>query len=168
MAPSHLPWWARPQMVNPFLTQQRDIASTPNVEPDGYAPDGNGTLGSRRLSVALVHDYLLVMRGAERTFAAMAASWPEAPIYTLLYDDEGTNGLFEGRRVHTSYLQSLGARQEGFRRLLPLFPRAAERLSLQDHDIVISSSSAFAHGVRPRPGALPLSYCYTPFRYAWF
>jgi glycosyltransferase involved in cell wall biosynthesis len=155
-------------MVNPFLTQQRDIASTPNVEPDGYAPDGNGTLGSRRLSVALVHDYLLVMRGAERTFAAMAASWPEAPIYTLLYDEAGTNCAFSGRDVHTSYLQNLRVHQSGFRRLLPLFPRAAEHLPLRGYDLIISSSSAFAHGVRPSPGAIHVCYCHSPFRYAWF
>jgi glycosyltransferase involved in cell wall biosynthesis len=118
-------------------------------------------------SVALVHDYLLVMRGAERTFAAMASCWPEAPIYTLLYDEEGTNGVFRGREVHTSYLKKLHARQSGFRRLLPLFPRAVERLPVQDYDVVISSSSAFAHGVKPGPGAVHLCYCYTPFRYAW-
>jgi glycosyltransferase involved in cell wall biosynthesis len=118
-------------------------------------------------AVGLVHDYLLVMRGAERTFSAMAECWPDAPIYTLLYDEEGTNGAFSARAVHTSYLQRLGVRQRGFRRLLPLFPHAAERLPVQGHDLVISSSSAFAHGVRPHPEALHICYCYTPFRYAW-
>lgn len=116
---------------------------------------------------ALVHDYLLVMRGAERTFAEIAACFPAAPISTLLYDAEGTGGRFADREVRTSYLQRSGRRQRGFRRLLPLFPRAAERLPLGDHDLVLSSSSAFAHGVRPRPGARHVSYCYTPFRYAW-
>jgi glycosyltransferase involved in cell wall biosynthesis len=132
------------------------------------AHNSNGGRGSGSApSVALVHDYLLVMRGAERSFAAIAACWPEAPIYTLLYDEEGTNGVFGGREVHTSYLRRLHARQSGFRRLLPLFPGAVESLPLRDYDVVISSSSAFAHGVRPRPGALHLCYCYTPFRYAW-
>lgn len=120
-----------------------------------------------RRSVGLVHDYLLVMRGAERTFAAIAECWPDAPIYTLLYDEEGTNGALDGRAVHPSYLQRLCVRQRGFRRLLPLFPRAAEGLPVQSHDLVISSTSAFAHGVRPAPEALHVAYCYTPFRYAW-
>jgi len=122
---------------------------------------------SSRISTGLVHDYLLVMRGGERTFAAIADCWPEASIYTLLFDDDGTDRRFHDRRVHTSYLQRLGIRQDGFRRLLPLYPRATGRLPVQDHDLVISSSSAFAHGVRPRPGAVHICYCHTPFRYAW-
>jgi len=119
------------------------------------------------LATALVHDYLLVMRGAERSFAAIAECWPDAPIYTLLYDPEGTEGTFAGRRVETSYLQRLRVRQSGFRRLLPLFPSAVRSLDVADYDLVVSSSSAFAHGVRPGPHATHISYCYTPFRYAW-
>jgi glycosyltransferase involved in cell wall biosynthesis len=119
-------------------------------------------------SVALVHDYLLVMRGAERTFAAMAECWPEAPIYTLIYDEEATGGAFAGREVHTSYLQRLGVRQRGFRALLPAFPRAMRSLRLDDHDLIVSSSSAFAHGVSKAADARHVCYCHTPFRYAWF
>ena len=117
--------------------------------------------------VALAHDYLLVMRGAERSFATMAELWPEAPIYTLLYDEEGTHGRFAGRDVRTSYLQRLGIGQRGFRRLLPLFPRAAERLELDPHELVVTSSSAFAHGFRAHDGAVHVCYCHSPFRYAW-
>ena len=118
-------------------------------------------------TVALVHDYLLVMRGAERSFAAMAACWPGAPVYTLLFDPEATGGHFAGHPVRTSALQRLGIRQEGFRRLLPLFPAAVERLNLRDARVVVSSSSAFAHGVRPPEGSVHVCYCYTPFRYVW-
>ena len=119
-------------------------------------------------SVALVHDYLLVMRGAERTFEAIAECWPEAPIYTLLYDEEGTERRFADREVHTSYLQRLGVGQRGFRRLLPAFPRAVRSLPLDNYDLVISSSSAFAHGVQAGRGARHVCYCHSPFRYAWF
>lgn len=119
-------------------------------------------------SVALVHDYLLVMRGAERTFAAMAECWPEAPIYTLLYDEEATEGRFAGRDVRTSYLQRLGVRQRGFRALLPAFPRAIRSLSLEGHDLIVSSSSAFAHAAVAPAGAAHVCYCHSPFRYAWF
>lgn len=118
--------------------------------------------------VALVHDYLLVMRGAERTFAAMAECWPDAPIYTLLYDEEGTKGRFAGREVRTSYLQKLGLGQKGFRALLPAFGRATRSLPLDGHELVISSSSAFAHGVAKPRGARHVCYCHSPFRYAWF
>ena len=116
---------------------------------------------------ALVHDYLLVLRGAERTFAAIADAWPDAPLLTLLYDEAGTQGRFAGRDVVTSPLQRLGVRQRGFRRLLPLLPRAAERLPVGGHELVISSSSAFAHGVRADPGAVHVCYCHSPFRYLW-
>jgi glycosyltransferase involved in cell wall biosynthesis len=97
----------------------------------------------------------------------MTDCWPGAPIYTLLYDAQGTSGRFDDHPVHTSQLQRLGIRQRGFRRLLPFFPRAAERLPVQDHDLIVSSSSAFAHGVRPRPDAQHVCYCHSPFRYAW-
>jgi glycosyltransferase involved in cell wall biosynthesis len=118
--------------------------------------------------IALVHDYLLVLRGAERTFAAIGDCWPTAPVSTLLYDPEGTEGRFERHRVRTSRLQRTGATQASFRRLLPFFPLAAERLPVQDRRVVVSSSSAFAQGVHPDPGAVHVSYCHTPFRYAWF
>ena len=115
----------------------------------------------------LVHDYLLVMRGPERTFAAMADCWPYAPVRTLLYDAEGTWGRFGHHRISVSRLQRLGLSQQSFRRLLPLYPLAAERLPVAGHDVVVSSSSAFAHGVRPDPGAVHVCYCHSPFRYAW-
>jgi glycosyltransferase involved in cell wall biosynthesis len=117
--------------------------------------------------LVLVHDYLLVLRGAERTFAAMADAWPHAPIVTLLYDEAGTHGRFAGRSVTTSPLQRLGVGQDNFRALLPIFPAATRRLPLGGFDCIVSSSSAFAHGVRPASGARHLCYCHSPFRYAW-
>jgi glycosyltransferase involved in cell wall biosynthesis len=119
------------------------------------------------MPTALVHDYLLVLRGAERTFGVMAEAWPTAPLYTLLYDDAGTCGAFAHRTVHTSPLQRLRVRQKGFRRMLPLFPWGVEALDLTDADLVLSSSSAFAHGVRKPIGAQHVCYCHSPFRYAW-
>lgn len=115
----------------------------------------------------LVHDYLLVMRGAERTFVAMTACYPEAAIATLLYDPVRTDGHFDNRCVRTSFLQPFAADQRRFRRYLPLLPLAAERLPVSDARLVISSSSAFAHGVRPAPDAVHISYCHSPFRYVW-
>jgi glycosyltransferase involved in cell wall biosynthesis len=118
--------------------------------------------------VALAHDYLLVMRGAERTFAAIADVYAQAPIFTLLYDETGTGERFAGRSITTSPLNRMGLDQGNFRRLLPLYPLAIERLKLPDCDIVLSSSSAFAHGVHVPQGAVHVCYCYTPFRYAWY
>ncbi len=123
---------------------------------------------SSREAVTLVHDYLLVMRGAERTFAAIADLYAQAPIFTLLYDEAGTQRRFSGHSLSTSPLQRLGVGQSSFRRLLALYPWAVERLRLPACDVVLSSSSAFAHGVRVPAGALHVCYCYTPFRYAWY
>ncbi|HTC71347.1 MAG TPA: glycosyltransferase [Solirubrobacteraceae bacterium] len=117
--------------------------------------------------VSLAHDYLLVMRGAERTFAAITDLYPQAPIFALLHDGEGTNGRFTGRSITTSPLQRFGVGQSTFRRLLPLYPLAVEQLRLPQSDVVLSSSSAFAHGVRIPEGAVHVSYCHAPFRYAW-
>ncbi len=117
--------------------------------------------------VGLVHDYLLVLRGAERTFAQIAGCWPEAPIYTLLYDEHGTKREFAGRVKRTSYLQRLPVRQRNFRMLLPALPSAAEHLRLGEHRVIISSSSAFGHGVRPPANAVHINYCHSPFRYVW-
>lgn len=119
------------------------------------------------MSVGLVHDYLLVMRGAERTFAQIAACWPQAPVYTTVYSEDGTERRFADRRVSTSSLQRLRVAQGWFRWLLPLYPRAVERLPVSEHELVVSSSSGFAHGVLPGPGATHVCYCHTPFRYAW-
>ncbi|MDQ3741051.1 MAG: glycosyltransferase [Actinomycetota bacterium] len=116
---------------------------------------------------ALVHDYLLVLRGAERVFAAMAGIWPEAPVYSLLYDPEGMEARLAGRSVTTSALQRLNLRQGNFRRMLPLLPAAADRLGRGRHELVVSSSSAFAHRVAPSPGGVHVCYCHSPFRYAW-
>jgi glycosyltransferase involved in cell wall biosynthesis len=124
-------------------------------------------IGGPAASVGLAHDYLLVMRGAERTFAAIADLAPSAPIYTLLYDRDGTGGRFESHHVVTSPLQRLGVGQKGFRSLLPLMPLAAALLPAERHDVVVSSSSAFAHGVRTGE-AVHVCYCHSPFRYAWF
>ena len=120
------------------------------------------------LRVALAHDYLLVMRGAERTVAAIAEHYRDAPIYTLLYDEQATDRRFAGRAITTSPLQRLGVGQSGFRRLLPLYPWAIGRLHPAPADVLLSSSSAFAHGVRAPEGAVHVCYCHAPFRYAWY
>ena len=91
------------------------------------------------------------MRGAERTFAAMAAIWPRAPVYTLLFDAEATGASFAGHGIVTSRLQRVKPSQRGFRRLLPLLPAAAERLPVDGHRTVVSSSSAFASEPNTKP-----------------
>jgi glycosyltransferase involved in cell wall biosynthesis len=117
--------------------------------------------------VALVHDFLLDVRGAERVFAAICDLYPEADLFTAVYDPVGTDGRFGHRRVHTSFLQRLRPTARTFRALLPLYPYAMEALDLRGYDLVISSSSAWAHGVIVDEGAVHVCYCHNPFRYAW-
>jgi glycosyltransferase involved in cell wall biosynthesis len=117
--------------------------------------------------VALVHDFLLDLRGAERVFAAICDTWPEGDVFTAVYDEAGTEGRFADRRPRTSFLQRLRPTARTFRPLLPLYPHAIESLDLRGYDIVVSSSSAWAHGVLVDPGAVHVSYCHNPFRYAW-
>jgi glycosyltransferase involved in cell wall biosynthesis len=117
--------------------------------------------------VALVHDFLLDVRGAERVFLEMCRIWPDADIYTAVYDEEGTERRFAGRNVHSSFLQSLRPSARTFRALLPLYPAAIESFDLSQYDLVVSSSSAWAHGVLCDEGTVHVSYCHNPFRYAW-
>ena len=117
--------------------------------------------------VALVHDFLLDVRGAERAFLELCDIWPDADIYTVVYDEDGTEGRFAGRNIHTSFLQRLRPSHRTFRALLPLYPAAVESLALGECDLVLSSSSAWAHAVLCPERSTHVSYCYNPFRYAW-
>jgi glycosyltransferase involved in cell wall biosynthesis len=117
--------------------------------------------------VALIHDFLLDVRGAERTFSALADMYPQADLFTAIYDPRGTEGRFEHRTVNTSFLQRLRPTARSFRPLLPFYPYAMEALDLSGYDLVVSSSSAWAHGVIVDPDAVHVCYCHNPFRYAW-
>jgi glycosyltransferase involved in cell wall biosynthesis len=127
---------------------------------------GNGSIAQHQ-RVALVHDFLLDLRGAERVFADICDTWPDADVYTAVYDERGTEGRFAHRDVNTSFLQRLRPTASTFRPLLPLYPYAIESFDLSDYDLVVSSSSAWAHGVIVDERAAHVCYCYNPFRYAW-
>lgn len=108
-----------------------------------------------------------MLRGAERTFAAIADLFPSAPIFTLLCDQKVVAERFAGHAITVSRLQRLGATQSNFRRLLPLYQGAVGRFTLPPSDVVLTSSSAFAHGVHAPAGAIHICYCHAPFRYVW-
>ena len=119
------------------------------------------------LRTALVHDFLVSIRGADRVFLEICALWPDADIFTPVYDERGTEGRFAGRRVHTSFLQRARPTARTFRALLPFYPAAIESFDLSGYDLVISSSSAWAHAVICDESTVHVSYCHNPFRYAW-
>ena len=117
--------------------------------------------------VALVHDFLVSVRGADRVFLEMCDLWPDADVFTPVYDEDGTEGRFAHRNIHTSFLQRLRPNASTFRALLPLYPAAIESFDLSDYDVVISSSSAWAHAVICGDDTTHVCYCHNPFRYAW-
>ena len=100
-------------------------------------------------------------------FLVMCDMWPDADVFTAVYDEEGTEGRFSHRTVHTSFLQRLRPKSSTFRALLPLYPAAIESLELSGYDVVVSSSSAWAHAVIVDQPTVHISYCHNPFRYAW-
>ncbi len=119
------------------------------------------------MRVALVHDYLNQMGGAEKVLLALHDLFPQAPIYTSIYAPSRVDARFRSMDIRTSFMQNLPLVKRHHQPFLPLYPQAFERLDLRAYDLVISDSSAFAKGVVTRPDALHICYCHTPMRWAW-
>jgi glycosyltransferase involved in cell wall biosynthesis len=117
-------------------------------------------------SVAIVHDYLNQPGGAERVVLAMAGMWPDAPIYTSLYRVDSTFPGFGGAEIRTSPLDLMPV-DRGFRNLFPFYAAAFRAFGTLDQDVVISSSSGWAHSVRTAPDTFHAVYCYTPARWLY-
>ena len=120
-----------------------------------------------RPRVALVHDWLTGMRGGERGLEVFCELFPDAPLYTLVHVPGSVSSVIERRRIVTSFVQRLPGAASHYRRYLPLFPAAVRGFDLADHDLVISLSHCAAKAVPRPPGALHLSYCFSPMRYVW-
>lgn len=119
-------------------------------------------------NIAIVHDWLVTYGGAEAALKAMLEIWPEAGLFTLIYDAEGPCRAVVGDRpVRTSFLQHLPLSKKSHRSYLPLMPLAIEQLDLSGFDVVLSSSHAVAKGVLTGPDQLHISYIHSPIRYAW-
>lgn len=123
-----------------------------------------------KIKIALVHDFLTKLGGAEKVLMVLSEMFPEAPIYTLLYDEKGTKKVFakKGLKIIPSYLQKYPAfirKRSKF--LLSSFPKAIEEFNFSEYDIVISSSNSYAHAIITNPKTFHLSYCYSPMRYVW-
>jgi len=118
--------------------------------------------------VAFVHDYLTQLGGAERVFLQLRELYPEAPVYTSLYDREAMGPAFEGLDIRTSWLQKIPGATKRFREMLPLYPQAFDSFDLSAYDLVISSTTSFAKGVSVAQRALHVSYVNTPTRFIWY
>ena len=119
------------------------------------------------MKVALVHDYLNQMGGAERVVIALHELFPDAPIYTSIYDPARVDPAFQKMDIRTSFMQKLPLVTKHHQPYLPLYPFAMEKLDLRGYDLVLSSSSAFSKGVITRPETLHICYCHTPMRWCW-
>ncbi|MBI3963811.1 MAG: glycosyltransferase [Candidatus Kerfeldbacteria bacterium] len=117
--------------------------------------------------VALVHDHLNQIGGAEKVLEVFHEIFPNAPVYTLVHDTELTAGRYRDWDIRTSFLQRLPGGIRHFKWYLTLMPRAFESFDLSGYDVILSDSSAFSKGVRPSPDTLHISYCHTPTRYLW-
>lgn len=119
------------------------------------------------MRVALVHDHLAQDGGAERVVRVFQNMFPQAPLFTLLYNPDRAHPEFKGTDIRTSFLQRWPASKRFYQWYLPMMPTAIERLDLRGYDVVISSSASFAKGVITDPQTLHLCYLHSPTRYLW-
>ena len=118
------------------------------------------------MKIALVHDWLPTMGGAERVLSDFVELYPEAPIYTLICNHSKMEEPLKSANIITSHLQK---KKEctNHRKLFPFMPTAIESFDLTGYDMVLSSSSSVAKGVITHPDAIHICYCHSPMRYAW-
>jgi glycosyltransferase involved in cell wall biosynthesis len=126
-----------------------------------------GALRARFPRVAISHEWLTSPGGSEKVVLAFLELFPDADIYTSVYDPGPWPPAIRSERVHTSFLDRLPGAARYYPRLLPLMNMAFESFDLGDYDLVISSNHACAKNVITRPETLHVCYCHTPMRYAW-
>jgi len=119
------------------------------------------------MKLAIVHDYLNQYGGAERLIEALHELYPEAPVYTSIYFPENLPAAFKGMDVKTSFMQALPGIKKHFKKYFLLYPRAFSSFNLAGYDVILSSSTAYAKGVKIPQGALHICYCNTPARFIW-
>ena len=121
----------------------------------------------QNLKIALVHDWLLGMGGAEKTLKVLHEIFPRAPIYTLFYNKNFTDKFLPQADIRPTFAQKFYRAFRSHKLLTPLLPIAIESIDLSDFDLVISSSVAFAKGLILKPQTKHICYCYSPTRQLW-
>ncbi len=119
------------------------------------------------MKVAIVHDYLLQMGGAEKVVEVLHSLFPDAPVYTSAYDRGAMPDSYRQWDIHTTFLQRLPLKKKTHRAALLLYPAAFESFDLSGFDLVISSSSSFAKGIITQPDTVHICYTHAPMRFAW-
>ena len=124
-------------------------------------------MSKKEPKVAIVHDWLVGYAGGDRVVDAMKRVFPDAVIYTLVYDPNNMPEHFKSYDIRTSWFQKVPFSNRLYKAMLPLMPRAFEAFDLTEYDLVLSSSSSCSKGVITRPDAVHICYCHTPIRYVW-
>ncbi len=119
------------------------------------------------MKIALVHEHLAQDGGAENVLRIFHEMYPEAPIFTLVYNKEQANPAFKDADVRTSFIQKFPFGVRLYQAALPFMATAVEKFDLSEFDVVLSSASAFAKGVITTPQTIHICYCHSPTRYLW-
>ncbi len=119
------------------------------------------------LKVAIVHYWLVNMRGGEKVIEALLDIFPRAEIFTLVYDKTKISDKINSQKIHTSFIQKLPFGVSKYQHFFPLFPFAVEQFDLSNFDLIISSDSGFTKMALTGSGQKHITYCHTPMRYAW-
>ena len=121
----------------------------------------------KKPKVALVHDWLVSEGGAEQVLKCFHEIWPDAPIYTLVYNEKKAPVWTHGLDIRTTYIQDWPGGKTHHKFLLSFMPRAWEALDLTEYYLVVSSCASCCKGVITRPDAVHICYCHSPIRYVW-
>ena len=119
------------------------------------------------MKTAIIHYWLLNMRGGEKMLEALLELFPDADIYTHVYNPKAVSALIKRHRVYTSYINKLPFAKNLYQKYMPLMPNALKEFNLQDYDLIISSEAGPVKGVVPNPDAYHICYCHSPMRYLW-
>lgn len=119
------------------------------------------------MRVAIIHYWLIGMRGGERVLEQLCDLYPEADIFTHVVDEARISAKIRAHRIKTTFISKLPFARTHYQKYLPLMPRALEQLDLSEYDLIISSEAGPAKGVITRPDAVHVTYCHSPMRYIW-
>jgi glycosyltransferase involved in cell wall biosynthesis len=119
------------------------------------------------MKTAIVHYWLVNMRGGEKMLEALLEMFPDADIYTHVYNPKAVSALINSHRVFTSRINGLPFAKKLYQLYMPLMPNALMDFNLQGYDLIISSEAGPTKGVVPNPNAYHICYCHSPMRYLW-
>ena len=119
------------------------------------------------MKTAIIHYWLVNMRGGEKVLEALLELFPEADIFTHVYAPDAMPDSIKSHKIYTSYIQGLPLAKKLYQLYMPLMPNALNEFNLQDYDLIISSESGPSKGVVPNPDAYHICYCHSPMRYLW-